>query len=136
MPGMSGVLIRQLNDDHAVRSRHITERLRRQDDKDRHDIELAAKRVASSLTKQEKADRLMKPAYRAPESPRTTMIGVYLVNKRPTRNRTQYFVGGEGTLYRKGAFDSALSVVDVRKMCVADREDLASILGVTLAPID
>lgn len=135
MPGMSGVIKRQLENDHEIRSRHISARLRGRDDKDRHAIETAAKRAARSLARQ-KAERLVLLAYRSPESKRTVSVGVFLVNQQPTRNRSRYYVSGNGTLHKKGPFDHALSVVDICKLSVSDREDLAGILGVTLPVAD
>jgi hypothetical protein len=133
---MSGVIRRQLNSDHEVRSHYIAQRLRSRDEKDRHTLETAAMRVARSLAKQDRAERLQMPVYRASGSLRTVMTRVYLVNRQPTRNRTRYYVSGNGTLYKKGLFDPALSSVDVRTLSAADREDLAGVLGTTLLPVD
>jgi hypothetical protein len=133
---MSGVIRRQLNNDHEVRSHYVAQRLRSRDDKDRHTLEAAAMRVARSLAKQERAERLQMPVYRASGSLRTAMTGVYLVNRQPTRSRTRYYVTGNGILYKQGLFDPALSVVDTVKLSIADREDLAGVLGASLVPVD
>jgi hypothetical protein len=136
MPGMSGVQIRQINTEHEIRSLYSSDRSKRQDDKDCSTIEAAAKQVARTLAGENRAKRETKPVYRSADSKKTTDIGVYLVNERPTSNRARYYVDGKGRLYALGFLDTVLSLVVVSKLNRRDKANLADVLGTTLTPVD
>jgi hypothetical protein len=135
---MSGVLIRQINNDHQIRSKYSTENRTQQLDLDSHHLQKGAEAFARTLAKEQRSDRLEMALYRAENSTRTKAkaVSVWPIDREATRHRTRYYVDGLGTLYCLEPRDSALRVVCLKKLYSAERRYIAEKLGTTLPIVD
>lgn len=134
MPGYSGVLQRQLEDEGAVRN-FVKERLDRQNDRHEAILKDGAKKFLPELKKRQ-PEAKKRDVQRDPRSSRTKLVPVRCVNEKPTMGRVRYFLTGVGGILWEGQFDKVLKEFDIRKAPLEEREELAGFFGIELYATD